>query len=118
MKAHTFVGVIDIFTGRSMLQHGTKLFLVDHNALSEELFYQLGLRQFSNLGKLNLKPAPKVRELLEIAIENEPGAEENGLDPRKIINVSVPKPRHQMCLWADAILFRPSMIGSWNGQKC
>lgn len=88
LKAHTFVGVIDSYSGRSMLQHGTKLFLVDHNALSEELFYQLGIRQFSNLGRLNLKPAPKVRELLGIAMENEPGAEENGLDPAKIINVS------------------------------
>lgn len=72
-----------------MLQHGTKLFLVDHNVLAEELFYQLGLRQFSAIGKLKLKPAPKIRELLEIAMENEPGAEENGLDPKKIIDVSL-----------------------------
>lgn len=89
MKAHTFVGVIDLFSGRSMLQHGTKLFLVDHNALAEELFYQLGLRQFTAIGRLKLKPAPSVRELLEIAIENEQGAEEHGLDPVKIVNVSV-----------------------------
>lgn len=111
MKAHTFVGVIDIYSGRSMLQHGTKLFLVDHNVLSEELFYQLGLRQFSNMGKLKLKPAPKIRELLEIAMESEPGAEENGLDPVKIINVSIDT-QYPACSYTDFVYFRSSMIDS------
>ncbi|KAK9893561.1 DNA mismatch repair protein MutL [Cystobasidium minutum MCA 4210] len=86
LKAHTFVGVIDLFSGRSMLQHGTKLFLVDHNVLAEELFYQLALRQFTAIGKLNLKPAPSLHELLEIAIENEQGAEEHGVDTEKVVN--------------------------------
>lgn len=89
LKAHTFVGVIDLFSGRSMLQHGTKLFLVDHNVLAEELFYQLALRQFTAIGKLNLKPAPSLHELLEIAIENEQGAEEHGVDTEKVVNVSI-----------------------------
>lgn len=118
MKAHTFVGVIDIYSGRSMLQHGTKLFLVDHNALSEELFYQLGIRQFSSIGKLNLKPAPKLRELLEVAMESEPGAEENGLDPDKIINVSRNSGSCLMFVWAKANVNRPFTIGSSNGRKC
>lgn len=66
---------MDLDSGYSMLQHGTKLFLVQHDKLCEELFYQLGLRQFGALGKIKLNPPPSLKELLEIGMENEPEAE-------------------------------------------
>ena len=88
LKQHTFVGVIDLATGQSMLQHRTKLFLVNHNQLAEELFYQLGLRQFGAMGRLHLKPPPSLRELLEIAMESEPDSGESGMSSDEIVDVS------------------------------
>ena len=88
MKSHTFVGVIDIDIGQSMLQYGTKLYLVNHNTLMEELFYQLSLRQFGAMGKFHLNPPPSVRELLSIALEDEPNHEQSGLSAEQIIDVS------------------------------
>jgi hypothetical protein len=35
------------------------------------MFYQLGLRQFGAFGTMNLEPAPSIRQLLDIAIEEE-----------------------------------------------
>lgn len=87
VKKHSFVGTVDLDTGRSLLQHGTKLYLVDHNQLSEELFYQLALRQFSKLGRLQLKPAPRLRDLLQIAVENEESVSEAGVSPSEIVDV-------------------------------
>lgn len=37
----------------------------------EELFYQLGLRQFGNLHRLKLDPPPSVRRLVKIAVKAE-----------------------------------------------
>ena len=88
VKQHTFVGTIDLASGQSLIQHGTKLYLVNHNLLCDELFYQLGLRSFSNLGRLHLKPPPSLRELLEIAVENEPSIGEAGVSPKEVVRVS------------------------------
>jgi DNA mismatch repair protein MLH1 len=93
MKSHTFVGVVDLYTGRSALQHGTKLYLVDHNVLAEELFYQLILRQFGEIGKLKLKPPPSLKELLEMAIEDDENAPTDPVIRTKIVNVRVSQSR-------------------------
>lgn len=89
LKQHTFVGTIDVTLGQSMLQHGTKLYLVNHNMLGDELFYQVGLRQFGSFGKLHLKPPPSLRELLEIAVEGEPNSAECGMSPEQIVDASM-----------------------------
>lgn len=91
-KAHTFVGIIDLYAGQSMIQHGTKLYLVNHHLLCDELFYQLGLRQFGSLGKLHLKPPPSLMELMEIAVAHEPGVEEANMPQAKIVKVGTHKP--------------------------
>lgn len=38
---------------------------------SEELFYQLALRQFANLPRLKLQPAPPIRMLIKLAVDAE-----------------------------------------------
>jgi len=47
---------------------------------SEELFYQLGLRQFGDMSKIKLHPPPPLRTLVEVAVEAEaiPSETENG----------------------------------------
>lgn len=50
----TYVGVIDEERRLAAIQHDLKLFLVDYGSISYELFYQIGLTDFSNFGRINL----------------------------------------------------------------
>ncbi|KAF7323905.1 DNA-mis-repair domain-containing protein [Mycena kentingensis (nom. inval.)] len=71
LEKHTFVGIVDLHKCLSLIQHATKLYLINHGALAEELFYQLALRQFGNFSKMRLQPPPPLRKLIEIAVELE-----------------------------------------------
>lgn len=51
----TYVGVVDFERRLAAIQHDLKLFLVDYGALTYELFYQIGLTDFSNFGKIYLQ---------------------------------------------------------------
>ncbi|KAK7046661.1 DNA-mis-repair domain-containing protein [Favolaschia claudopus] len=86
LEKHTFVGIVDLDKCLSLIQHSTKLYLVNHAALAEELFYQLGLRQFGNFSRLKLQPPPPIRTLIEIAIEFEDTTEESGLTKPQIVD--------------------------------
>ncbi|KAJ7057880.1 histidine kinase-like ATPase [Mycena amicta] len=85
LEKHTFVGIVDLHKGLSLMQHATKLYLVNHGAIAEELFYQLGLRQFGNFNRLKLQPPPPLRKLIEIAVELEETTEESGLTKPEIV---------------------------------
>ncbi|CAL9730543.1 DNA mismatch repair protein Mlh1p [Monosporozyma unispora] len=50
----TYVGVIDEERRLVAIQHDLKLFLVDYGSISYELFYQIGLTDFSNFGRIKL----------------------------------------------------------------
>ncbi|KAJ1301984.1 hypothetical protein OPQ81_000819 [Rhizoctonia solani] len=81
-----FVGMVDFASTRSLLQHEVKLYLVNHTAVTEELFYQLGLRQFGNFSSLKLSPPPPLHELVHLAVEDNTEIHKAGLDPKKIGN--------------------------------
>ncbi|EGO03568.1 hypothetical protein SERLA73DRAFT_165231 [Serpula lacrymans var. lacrymans S7.3] len=83
---HTFVGFVDLPRCLSLVQHSTKLYLVNYGALAEELFYQLGLRQFANFGKLKLDPPPPLRTLVSLAVDNEEGIENSRLTKSQIVD--------------------------------
>ncbi|RXW17653.1 hypothetical protein EST38_g8206 [Candolleomyces aberdarensis] len=70
-EKHTFVGIVDLEKCLSIIQHSTNLYVVNHASVAEELFYQLGLRQFGDMSRLKLEPPPQLRELLEIAVDAE-----------------------------------------------
>ncbi|OCH93343.1 DNA binding protein [Obba rivulosa] len=89
LEKHTFVGIVDMHQCLSLIQHATKLYLVNHGALAEELFYQLGLRQFGNLSRIKLDPPPSLRTLVTIAINAEQGVERSRLSKPEIINCIV-----------------------------
>ncbi|KAF7349273.1 DNA-mis-repair domain-containing protein [Mycena sanguinolenta] len=86
LEKHTFVGIVDLNKCLSLIQHSTKLYLVNHGALAEEIFYQLGLRQFGNFSRLKLQPPPPLRTLIEIAVELEETTEESGLTKPQIVD--------------------------------
>lgn len=61
---------------------------VVYTGCSEELFYQLGLRQFGNFNFLKLSPPPSVHDLVHLAVEENLDIIKAGLDPRSIGEVS------------------------------
>ncbi|GAA5914914.1 hypothetical protein JCM6882_008108 [Rhodosporidiobolus microsporus] len=69
IKNHIFVGVADLASSRSMIQYQTKLYIIDHSSFAEELFYQLGLRQFGRFSRIKLNPPPNVKTILRIAMK-------------------------------------------------
>lgn len=90
MKGHIFVGIVDTVLCQSMIQHQTKLYLVQHAAIAcvqsrrydqagpfhadfsmcrQELFYQLGLRQFGRFSRINLTPPPRLEKLVRLAVD-------------------------------------------------
>lgn len=68
---HTFIGVVDEHRRLAAVQHGVKLYLVDYAAVCFEMFYQIGLSDFANFGHIRLNPSIPLRDILEIAIEEE-----------------------------------------------
>ncbi|KAF8463512.1 DNA mismatch repair protein Mlh1 [Kalaharituber pfeilii] len=70
-RDHTFVGIVDESRRLAAIQHGVKLYLVDYAAVSFELFYQVGLSDFGNFGTIKLDPPLEIRDLLQIAAEQE-----------------------------------------------
>ncbi|PAV19137.1 DNA mismatch repair [Pyrrhoderma noxium] len=71
IQNHVFVGIVDLPRSLSLIQHETKLYLVNHASLAEELFYQLGLRQFGNYARIKLEPQPPIRHLIQLAVRTE-----------------------------------------------
>ena len=60
--------------------------------LREELFYQLGLRQFGEFSRFMLQPSPPIRTLIKLAVDAEEGDDvrESGMNPAEAIEVSGP----------------------------
>ena len=55
---------------------------------SEELFYQLGLRQFGSLVRIKLSPPPPLRDLLRLAVDHADGVGATSLPSDEIVDVS------------------------------
>jgi hypothetical protein len=100
---------VDDYRCLSLIQHATKLYLLNHAALayvtftvlgirpesdahvrSEEMFYQLALMQFGSYRRLRLDPPPPLRTLLKLAVDAEPGTEKSGLSKNEVVDVGVP----------------------------
>ncbi|KAF9967951.1 DNA mismatch repair protein, partial [Mortierella alpina] len=66
---HTFVGILD--NQRGLIQNELALYLVNYEAVSEELFYQICLRDFSNFGFIRLSTPVSVKEMVLMALDDE-----------------------------------------------
>ncbi|EIW55636.1 DNA mismatch repair protein MutL [Trametes versicolor FP-101664 SS1] len=86
LAKHTFVGIVDAPRCLSLVQHGTRLYLLNHGALSAELFYQLGLRQFGDLPRIRLDPAPELRTLVALAVDAEEGIAKSGMSKDAVVD--------------------------------
>lgn len=56
IRNFVYVGTID--SESSLIQHDTQLYLVHTRHLSQELFYQLCIYHFGNMGTISLQPKP------------------------------------------------------------
>ena len=53
----------------------------------EELFYQLGLRQFGDFSRIKLEPPPSLRSMIEIAVNADDSTENSRLSKNQIVDV-------------------------------
>lgn len=72
MQNMTFVGCLD--RELAVVQHQTSLFILNTQALSRELFYQLVVFHFGNLGYFRLEQPVSIYELALLALDD-PDAE-------------------------------------------
>ena len=82
--ALTYIGLVDAHRRLIAMQSGVKLFLVDYGMASNEFFYQIGLTDFGNFGRIELNPPPLLTDLLSIAAKHEL-ANSPDLDPDTVM---------------------------------
>ncbi|KAL9940711.1 hypothetical protein V8E36_000199 [Tilletia maclaganii] len=84
-QSHTFVGVAALESGTTLVQHGTRLYMLNHDRVIEEFAYQLAIRQFGNLKEVQLQPAPTTADLIGIAVEGASGWADAGLSKEDVV---------------------------------
>ncbi|KAJ3332191.1 DNA mismatch repair protein [Blyttiomyces sp. JEL0837] len=83
-KDHTFVGLCD--ERMALIQYQTKLFIVNFEEITIDLFYQLALRGFNNFGFITLASPLPIKDLVLLAIEQL--AENSGDDAKEIMSTA------------------------------
>lgn len=68
MREHAFVGHVK--ANSVLLQHRTKLMLVNMSFLSEDLMYQQVISNYMSFNSIAIEDAPKVSELLMIGLDS------------------------------------------------
>ncbi|KAG1597240.1 hypothetical protein G6F47_007488 [Rhizopus delemar] len=76
---HTFIGCVD--DSLALIQCEQDIYLINYNIASEELFYQIALNEFCNMGELKLAKPISIKECVLIAIQIE---KEKGNVPNKL----------------------------------
>jgi len=66
---HSFVGILD--NQRGLIQNELALYLVNYEAISEELFYQICLQDFSNFGFIRLSSPVSIKDMVLMALDDE-----------------------------------------------
>lgn len=71
---HTFVGIADYSRRLCCIQHDVKLYLVDYASLCTELFYEIGLTDFGNFGRIEIvnEGGIDIKELVKTEIYDNP----------------------------------------------
>lgn len=69
LQNHSFVGCVN--PQWALIQHHTKLYLLNTTTLSQELFYQILIYDFGNFGVLRLSEPAPLYDLAMLALESE-----------------------------------------------
>ena len=65
LRSHTIVGPADISAGKWLIQHGTKLLMINVNAASRVLMYQLAMAKFNGFKPISIRPPARLSDLIE-----------------------------------------------------
>jgi len=60
-----------------------------HHAQSQELFYQLGLKQFGNMSRFKLSPPPSLKAMVKLAVDAEEGTSQSRFSKEQIVEMIV-----------------------------
>lgn len=71
----TFIGCVN--KKNALIQHQTKLYIINMDRIAEEFFYQTLLNEFGNCGVINLSDPPLLQDLALLAMDKK----ENGWRP-------------------------------------
>ena len=83
---HTYVGLVDERRRLVALQSGVKLYLIDYGMVANDFFYQVGLTDFGNFGRIMLNPPADLQELIRVGAQVERDANpEVNLDVEQIV---------------------------------
>lgn len=69
LRNHTYVGAVDCYF--SLIQHGTRLMLLDHSHLLKDMYYQIALRRFAELDSWALEQPVDLGAFLDAALQSE-----------------------------------------------
>ncbi|KAM7409094.1 hypothetical protein PAMA_002685 [Pampus argenteus] len=69
LQNHSFVGCVN--PQWTLIQHHTKLYLLNSSRLSQELFYQILIYDFGNFGVLRLSTPAPIYDLAMLALESD-----------------------------------------------
>lgn len=107
LQNHSFVGVVDLKKGLSLIQYGTQLYLVHHGILVEEFCYQLALRQFGAYITVQLDPPTLLSDLVGLGYDMEDDEEQ-----KKAIGIPREDVIQRIC---RTILRRADMLQDYFG---
>ena len=65
LRSHTIVGPADVSTGKWLIQHGTKLLMINVNVASRALMYQLAMAKFNGFKRISIEPPARLSDLIE-----------------------------------------------------
>jgi DNA mismatch repair protein MLH1 len=71
LRSHTLVGVLDGPDQTLLLQHSTRLYAVHYATVMADVAYQLALRRFGEHEQLKLDPAPLLKDLVTITLNDQ-----------------------------------------------
>ncbi|KAF8933840.1 DNA mismatch repair protein [Haplosporangium gracile] len=100
---HTFVGILD--NQRGLIQNELALYLINYEAISEELFYQICLRDFSNFGFIRLSNPVSIKDMVRMALDDEQELMEKNEWPEEL------KPKDEIAQTvANTLVARKAML--------
>lgn len=82
LQDYIMVGIVDSRKGLVLLQHSTKLYMVQYLPILQEAAYQILLRQFAALPSFRLSPPPSLPDLVSsaLALEEASAQERHRMD--------------------------------------
>ena len=91
LRSHTIVGPADVSTGKWLIQHGTKLLMINVNVASRALMYQLAMAKFNGFKRISIEPPARLSDLIEEEEEEEEGKAKGKIEELLLLHAKMLK---------------------------